>query len=71
MLVIGVGNSYRGDDGVGPAVHALLREERPPTASKLDYLCRRGESLYNWHGLSPEVELAVYEIVQQVKRDLT
>ena len=30
MLVIGVGNAYRGDDGAGPAVIALLKVEELP-----------------------------------------
>jgi hydrogenase maturation protease len=30
MLVIGVGNAYRGDDGVGPTVLELLRVEELP-----------------------------------------
>ena len=30
MLVIGIGNSYRSDDGVGPAVLALFRAMRLP-----------------------------------------
>lgn len=32
ILVIGIGNSYRGDDGVGPAIIALLRAEKLPGA---------------------------------------
>ncbi|HEU0001717.1 MAG TPA: hydrogenase maturation protease [Ktedonobacteraceae bacterium] len=145
MLIIGVGNSYRGDDGVGPAVLALLREERPSgtrllecdgdcsalldawhgadavmlidavssgappgTVYRFDALAQalprevsfqsthafgvaealalgralgqlpanliiyavEGKAFTTGMGLSPEVELAVYEIVQQVKRDL-
>jgi hydrogenase maturation protease len=145
MLVIGVGNSYRGDDGVGPAVLALLREEElpgvrllecdgdcsalldawcgantavlidavssgvpPGTVYRFDALARvlpRDVSFQSTHafgvaealalgrtlgqlpanliiyaiegktfttgiGLSPEVELAVQEVAQQVKRDL-
>src|SRR5581483_11121820 len=146
MLIIGVGNGYRGDDGVGPAILALLREERSPgvrllecdgdcstlldawhgadavmlidavssgappgTVYRFDALSQalpRAVSFQSTHafgvaealalgrtlgqlpasliiyavegktfttgmGLSPEVELAGYEIVQQVKRDLT
>jgi hydrogenase maturation protease len=29
-LVLGVGNSFRGDDGAGPAVARLLRRDPPP-----------------------------------------
>jgi hydrogenase maturation protease len=36
MLVIGVGNSYRGDDGAGPAVIALLRAEGLPGVRLLE-----------------------------------
>jgi hydrogenase maturation protease len=36
MLIIGVGNSYRGDDGAGPAVIALLRAEELPGARLLE-----------------------------------
>lgn len=36
MLIIGVGNTYRGDDGVGPAVIALLRAEELPGIQLLE-----------------------------------
>ena len=36
MLVIGVGNAYRGDDGAGPAVIAMLRTEELPGARLLE-----------------------------------
>ncbi len=36
MLVIGIGNSYRSDDGVGPAVVALLRTMQLPGVRMLD-----------------------------------
>src|SRR5579859_3929386 len=36
MLVIGIGNSYRNDDGVGPAVLALLRTMQLPGVRLLE-----------------------------------
>lgn len=36
MLVIGIGNSYRSDDGVGPAVLALLRTMNLPGVRLLE-----------------------------------
>lgn len=36
MLVIGIGNSYRSDDGVGPAVLALLKARQLPGAQLLE-----------------------------------
>lgn len=50
MLIIGVGNSYRGDDGVGPAVLALLREERPPGTRLLECDGDCSALLDAWHG---------------------
>ena len=36
MLVIGVGNTYRGDDGAGPAVVAMLRAKKLPSVRLLE-----------------------------------
>lgn len=36
MLVIGIGNSYRSDDGAGPAVLALLRSMKLPGVQLLE-----------------------------------
>jgi hydrogenase maturation protease len=146
MLVIGVGNTYRGDDGAGPAVIAMLRSEelpgvrllecdgdcsalldawqgadvvvlidavssgaQPGTIYRFDALAQplprqvsfqsthafgvaealalgrtlgqlpaslilyaiEGKNFANGTGLSPEVEPAVQEVAQQLKRDPT
>jgi hydrogenase maturation protease len=51
VLVIGVGNPYRSDDGVGPAVVDLLRDKEIPG---LRLECSRGETadlLERWTGV--------------------
>jgi hydrogenase maturation protease len=50
MLVIGVGNVYRGDDGAGPAVIALLRAEGLPGARLLECDGDCSALLDAWHG---------------------
>lgn len=49
MLVIGVGNVYRGDDGAGPAVIALLREEELPGVRLLECDGDCSALLDAWH----------------------
>jgi hydrogenase maturation protease len=50
MLVIGVGNTYRGDDGAGPAVIALLRAEELPGVRMLECDGDCSALLDAWHG---------------------
>lgn len=50
MLVIGVGNTYRGDDGAGPAVIALLRAEELPGVQLLECDGDCSALLEAWHG---------------------
>ncbi len=49
MLVIGVGNTYRGDDGAGPAVIALLRAEELPGVRLLECDGDCSALLDSWH----------------------
>lgn len=49
MLVIGVGNTYRGDDGVGPAVIALLRADPLPGLQLLECDGDCSTLLNAWH----------------------
>jgi hydrogenase maturation protease len=52
MLVVGIGNPDRGDDGVGPAVVRRLRGRYPPGISVLE---RGGDALAlieDWKGFS-------------------
>lgn len=55
MLVIGVGNSFRGDDGVGPAVIALLRAEELPRARLLECDGDCSSLLDAWEGAAAVV----------------
>jgi hydrogenase maturation protease len=55
MLVIGVGNVYRGDDGAGPAVIALLREEGLPGSRLLECDGDCSALLDAWHGVGAVV----------------
>jgi hydrogenase maturation protease len=55
MLVIGVGNAYRGDDGVGPAVLALLREEELPGVRLLECDGDCSALLDAWRGVGAVV----------------
>jgi hydrogenase maturation protease len=51
VLVVGIGNSDRGDDGVGPAVARRLRGRVPPGVSVLE---RGGDALAlieDWEGV--------------------
>jgi hydrogenase maturation protease len=49
MLVIGVGNTYRGDDGAGPAVIAMLRAEELPGVRLLECDGDCSALLDAWH----------------------
>ena len=49
VLVIGVGNTYRGDDGVGPAVIALLRADPLPGVQLLECDGDCSTLLNAWH----------------------
>jgi len=55
MLVIGVGNIYRGDDGAGPAVIAMLRAEVPSGARLLECDGDCSALLDAWHGVDTVV----------------
>lgn len=50
ISVIGIGNGYRRDDGVGPAVVALLRRRYLPGVRLADCDGETGRLLDLWHG---------------------
>ncbi|HET8657731.1 MAG TPA: hydrogenase maturation protease [Micromonosporaceae bacterium] len=52
LIVIGVGNPYRRDDGVGPAVVELLREQGVPGAFLATSLGETDQLIDLWDGTS-------------------
>jgi hydrogenase maturation protease len=63
VIVIGVGNTYRHDDGVGPAVVARLAEQGLPGAEVATSLGDTTELIESWQ----DAELAV--VVDAVRAD--
>jgi hydrogenase maturation protease len=49
-VVIGVGNTFRGDDGAGPEVARLLRERVPPEVEVLEHDGDPAGLLDGWEG---------------------
>jgi len=86
ILIIGLGNDYRGDDAVGRVLarklqaistHAFSVAEAVELARALNQLPPRlivygieGKNFDSCVGLSPEVKLAVEEVFCRVKEEL-
>lgn len=84
MLVIGIGNTYRGDDGAGPAVLALLRAMQLPDVRLLECDGDCSTLLDAWQGSDTVVLIdavsssappgTIYHfdlLVQELPRDLS
>ncbi|BBM88251.1 hydrogenase maturation protease [Candidatus Uabimicrobium amorphum] len=53
MLIVGIGNSYRGDDGIGPWIVQQLHKIDLPAHIKVKELCGDGAELMEmWRGHS-------------------
>ena len=52
ILVIGVGNPYRGDDGVGPLIARRLREKKLPESVAISEGGAGASLMDSWRGVS-------------------